>query len=306
MSRAYESYVGALHSIPKEDACTVAATLQRLTLESSLRELTGQAADTFGRWIRQEDRTDEIKERLRINVEVAEDVELAAKELDERLTEEELPLEINRQFSGRLGLSLDTDETGPDWYRHLLSEIAKEFDVDASRLSDDSLAEHLFKAILDELIEAARKQLDEITPEQENEILKQMEDRLEDLSPEDKEKIKQELDIDQVSAQVLWELFRQGRLVAGGVIAAQAAGFGLYLAATTITHAIFTTLLGVTLSFGTYTTITSALAFLINPVTGLLVFAGLGAALLRRQDKKMDRRVCGFALLEIMGSAKHA
>ena len=67
-------------------------------------------------------------------------------------------------------------------------------------------------------------------------------------------------------------------------------GFGSFLAVTTIIHAVFTTMLGITLPFVAYTTATSAVSIATGPV-GVACMLGWGAFQLSKGAKDLNREV---------------
>lgn len=76
------------------------------------------------------------------------------------------------------------------------------------------------------------------------------------------------------------------------------AGFGAYMALTTIMHAVMTTLLGITLPFAAYMTATSALSFFLGPVgVALMVLAVLTVTGTRGQ-KRLDHFVLAYAVTQ--------
>ena len=98
------------------------------------------------------------------------------------------------------------------------------------------------------------------------------------MSPAEKLEIQKSLGIRDLTGKTLREVFLKSGLPVAGLATVQAGGFGAYLALTTIMHAVFTSLLGITLPFAAYTGATSALAFLSGPVGIVLSLgvAGLG------------------------------
>jgi hypothetical protein len=84
-----------------------------------------------------------------------------------------------------------------------------------------------------------------------------------------------------------------GASPAAAMAAVQMTGFGAYLALTTIMHAVFTTMLGVTLPFAAYTGATSFLSVLLGPIgIGLsVVVLGVGSFWAKT---KIDREICAL------------
>lgn len=117
---------------------------------------------------------------------------------------------------------------------------------------------------------------------------KKIDEQLEKMSEERREAIKDALNIEELSGEVLRKaiLSSSGPLATIGIVSLS--GFGAYIALTTVMHAIFTTALGVTLPFGVYTAATSGLAILAGPIGWLLV-VGFGGRQLLKGKKRLSR-----------------
>jgi len=117
---------------------------------------------------------------------------------------------------------------------------------------------------------------------------KEIENQLEKMSEERREAIKDALNIEELSGEVLRKavLSSSGPLATIGIVSLS--GFGAYVAFTTVMHAIFTTVLGITLPFGVYTAATSGLAILAGPIGWLLV-VGFGGHQFLKGKKRLSR-----------------
>jgi hypothetical protein len=87
-------------------------------------------------------------------------------------------------------------------------------------------------------------------------------------------------------------------IAAGGIMAAQASGFGIFLAASTIVGAA-TQAVGIALPFAFYTGMSHAIAIAIGPV-GWLAVAGLGLRSLFKDRRNYDKLGNGIALIAWM------
>jgi hypothetical protein len=73
------------------------------------------------------------------------------------------------------------------------------------------------------------------------------------------------------------------------------------LAATTVLHAIATTMFGVTLSFGVYTGLTSAIAFLLSPAVFLAARDSVPRVhVIARRGPQLAKRAVGMVLVQIL------
>ena len=96
-----------------------------------------------------------------------------------------------------------------------------------------------------------------------------------EMSLEEKLEIQKALNLQNLSGSSLRSAFISTGLPVAGIAALQAGGFGTYLALTTVMHAVFTGILGITLPFAAYTGATSALSFLTGPA-GILISLSVG------------------------------
>lgn len=205
---------------------------------------------------------------------------------------------IAKKAGYRKSISLDEDDVGELVYKCLM-ELAKDYKIDSSKLARQDLLEKVMEKLFEELGKEAEKAIKDMSPEEEEEILKKVREEIYNLPPEKRERILKDLNLQELTAEGLWKLFRNGALTGGTIMGAKACGFGLYMAATTIVHAIFTTLLGITLPFGFYTFLTSSIAFILNPFVAPFLFAGIGFGIYKTQEKKFSRKLLGICLFQI-------
>jgi len=107
--------------------------------------------------------------------------------------------------------------------------------------------------------------------------------------------------LDELSAQALLTFIKTGSSVAIAQLLIAGTGFGAYLFLTTLAKAV-SLLLGVTFSFGTYTALTSTLAFLLSPMFLLFVILGSGGVLWWKTSGQLDDYLIKMVFL--MGKAR--
>lgn len=86
------------------------------------------------------------------------------------------------------------------------------------------------------------------------------------------------LKIDSVTSATVRGIVLHAGTAAGPAIVVQAAGFGAYIALSTIVHAICTTVLSIIVPFGAYTLLSPALAAVSGPLAPALIAAGMARA----------------------------
>jgi len=122
--------------------------------------------------------------------------------------------------------------------------------------------------------------------------LQKMELALDKLSEQEAQDLKKQLNIEELNAQAIKDILAK----AGGsltlMMIPSLAGFSSYIFLTTMIHAIFTTLLGITLPFAFYTSATSLVSLLSGPV-GWIGISGATLYQLRKHKHKLTQTIMG-------------
>ena len=168
-------------------------------------------------------------------------------------------------------------------YTLFIEEIREELDVPDSSLAllsnkiivsaaktDPSINEELdveqkadiiYQKTLQSIISSLEKQSDE----ERDEMIRQLDIELDSLSSDRKELIKQSLQTDHLSGEVLRNSFLKSGVGIGSLITI-GNSFGAYIAINTIIHAIFTSFLGITLPFAGYTGVAKGVSIIAGPI----------------------------------------
>ena len=168
-------------------------------------------------------------------------------------------------------------------YTLFIEEVREELDVPDSSLAllsnkiivsaaktDPSINEELdveqkadiiYQKTLQSIISSLEKQSDE----ERNEMIRQLDMELDKLSSDRKELIKQSLQTDHLSGEVLRNSFLKSGVGIGSLITV-GSSFGAYIAINTIIHAIFTSFLGITLPFAVYTGVAKGVSIIAGPI----------------------------------------
>lgn len=181
---------------------------------------------------------------------------------------EGLLAKIRTQCCARLSVS--GTESDSSVSVKLIHEAAQLYGID-DWLTPAEQAEAVSNRFQEEALSNLRKAVSKMSVQERSGLERQISADLQNLSPEEREKIQRDMKLDELSGEALTTAL----IAAGGPFASigalSAAGFGAYLALTTIIHAVATTLLGITLPFAAYTTATSALSLLTGPIGWALV-----------------------------------
>ena len=154
----------------------------------------------------------------------------------------------------------------PDSSLALLSNkiIASAAKTDSSineELTVEQKADIIYQKTLQSIISSLEKQSDE----ERNEMIHQLDIELDSLSSDRKELIKQSLQTDHLSGEVLRNSFLKSGIGIGSLITV-GSSFGAYIAINTIIHAIFTSFLGITLPFAVYTGVAKGVSIIAGPI----------------------------------------
>ena len=154
----------------------------------------------------------------------------------------------------------------PDSSLALLSNkiIASAAKTDPSineELDIEQKADIIYQKTLQSIISSLEKQSDE----ERDEMIRQLDIELDNLSSDRKELIKQSLQTDHLSGEVLRNSLLKSGVGIGSLITV-GSSFGAYIAINTIIHAIFTSFLGITLPFAVYTGVAKGVSIIAGPI----------------------------------------
>lgn len=162
--------------------------------------------------------------------------------------------------------------------KEILSKVAKLFKINIKMVGPEEVERLFFEKFLEDLIDKLRKKLLNISPEQETELEKKLRQVLARMGKGELNAIRGAVGLDELTAKGLISVFKSGGVTVATLTAMNAAGFGLFLAATTMIKA-FSLLIGVTFGFGIYTAATTFLGFILNPfVAGFIIGSSIGVA----------------------------
>lgn len=150
----------------------------------------------------------------------------------------------------------------------IISSAAKTDSSINEELTVEQKADIIYQKTLQSIISSLEKQSDE----ERNEMIRQLDIELDSLSSDRKELIKQSLQTDHLSGEVLRNSFLKSGIGIGSLITV-GSSFGAYIAINTIIHAIFTSFLGITLPFAVYTGVAKGVSIIAGPI-GWCAFGG--------------------------------
>jgi DNA repair exonuclease SbcCD ATPase subunit len=169
----------------------------------------------------------------------------------------------------------------------IINEVSKKYDL-SDYLTPGQKADIIVNRIEEELLKNLRKQLKKQNSAEAEKTIKVIEKSLDNLDKQEKEALKEALNIEELSGEILRNALLNMGKPAALIAAVQVSGFGAYIALTTIIHAVFTSMLSITLPFAFYTSATSFLALFTGPV-GFLFVIGVGSFQFLLGKNKLNR-----------------
>lgn len=200
--------------------------------------------------------------------------------------------ELHKQFRSNLIKKLgesNTDTISDDMLSAKVIDVAsKAFKKEIEEeLTPAQKADAIYHRYNEKLLAQAQKAYNDATTEQKEKLEKQLDKDIANMSTEQIQELQKALGVDKITGSTLSSMIKTTAGTTTLMLALDASGFGAYVALTTIMHAIFTTILGITLPFAAYTTATSTLAFITGPI-GWIALVGVEAFLLNRSKNKIN------------------
>lgn len=220
----------------------------------------------------------------------------------------ELQLELLLEMGKRLelrGSHLSTDQEMEDFSGHIVEHADKLMvkQVSAYQTYKEAHAgldplQSMVRFQLDQLLQQVGKEMDKASAAKQQEYIAKVQSFVQSMPSEKQEQIKQRLGVDQLTNEVLQKVvLTSGASVLFAVIV-EVSGFAFYTTATSLLASL-AGLLGITLSFGAYTALSSVIAVLASPVFLLLLLGGGGYFLYKSQNRKLQNKMLPILILQI-------
>lgn len=198
-----------------------------------------------------------------------------------------LEYHLREELKKRLGFftkTLDDEALS----KAIVLEAAKHFDHIGADLTIAQKADGVARAYHDRIRENTQKALKKQSTAEAADTVRRMDESIRQMTAEERRQVKDALKIEELTGKTM----RNAVLTAGLPAAAltMTSGMGVFVATTTIMHAVFTTALGITLPFAAYSGTMSVLGFLTGPVGWILV-GGFTAYQLVSGTNKIDREM---------------
>ena len=222
------------------------------------------------------------------------DTDLVQQELNEkadwlgRFDDDQIRVMLLTRIGDHLDINLpqemtagDIDDIGSKIEEETI-ELLRENDDDFGGDTTSEMAQHVMQELFKDLTDRFEEQDEETRGEIVSAILKE----IESMPKEERERLRNELDVDELSREAIRKAIVSGSLGTAFASVVQVAGFGAYMAAVKALAAA-AGLVGITVPFSVYATLTSAIAVAANPLFVVPALLGGGWLLTRYTNNKM-------------------
>ncbi|WP_186429691.1 hypothetical protein [Clostridium sp. BSD9I1] len=171
----------------------------------------------------------------------------------------------------------------------IINLVADHFNIDKN-LTTAQKADGIYRRYFEKVLSSIQKELNTQNQEEAEKTIKEIEKNIENISEHDREKLKEVLGIQNLTGKEIRKVLMKTGTPALIIGTMSATGFGAFMGLTTIIHAVFTTILGITLPFAVYTGATSALSFILGPA-GVAFVAGTTVWQFTKGNKKLKNEM---------------
>jgi hypothetical protein len=183
--------------------------------------------------------------------------------------------------------------------RRVTERAAQALEINAADGMEDSVLESTLRRVfIERLFESLQTTWDGMDTPQRAEAERKLKEFVDELDENAQTELSGFLGGGSITVEAILKSAAGGVVAAAFATGVNATGFGAYLALTTGMHALFTTLLGVTLPFTAYTTATSGLALITGPWL-LLPVALWSIHSFRKQARVWNARLLPYALVAL-------
>ena len=195
----------------------------------------------------------------------------------------------------------DASEPDLNFLRGTLNTLCDTFDIKTKGIPEDQALRYLTDAVLQDLLSRLSESMNRSTTQQQEQVISNILDWYNNAETPEAHRVAfvEATQMSSVTRDALRAQLPHLAGVLGTYAVVTASGFGPYIAITVLTHAMMTSILGVTVPFAVYTTLTSLTAAVFNPLSLLVVGAVVLSSGLGKSSKELRRKCCAFVLAQI-------
>lgn len=181
---------------------------------------------------------------------------------------------------------------------HLSNKIIESAAKTDKTIHEDLDVNQKADIIYQKTLQSIKTSLEKQSVQERDEMIRQLNEELDNLSSDRKELIKQSLQTDHLSGEVLRNSFLKSGVGIGSLITVGST-FGAYIAINTIIHAIFTSFLGITLPFAVYTGVAKGVSIIAGPI-GWCALGGYSVYSLIKTSGKLTSAMMSVIVFIVM------
>lgn len=200
----------------------------------------------------------------------------------------ELDLRLKNQLRGKLEDSISSDDSISV---SVINSVAKHMKL-AEHLTTAQKADGIHRRYLEKALNLMQENLKKQSSTESKRTMEEIDKNIANFNEIDKEKLKELLNIDELTGKEITNVLKRAGAPALIMGTLSASGFGAFMALTTVMHAVFTTIIGVTLPFAVYTGATSTLSFMLGPA-GIALLAGTTIWQVTKGNKNLKNEIMG-------------
>lgn len=204
------------------------------------------------------------------------------------LNRNELNLRLKNLLSDKTDCNSNTEDAIS---AHVINSVSQHMKLGVN-MTVAQKADGIHRRYLEKILNVIQEKLKKQDSTEVNKTINEIEKNISNLNEKDKEQLKKILNVEELTGKEIRNVLLKAGAPSLIMAALSASGFGAFMALTTVIHALFTTILGVTLPFAVYTGATSALSFLLGPA-GIGLVAGTAIWQITKGNKNLKNEIMG-------------
>lgn len=265
-------------------------------IKEGVFSFVGQVIGRFDERLSQQ--IEEARQKFDWNVASLEQISQEERARLEGLDSQEIKSQLRHELVSISGERFSVDDMALE--RKIVADVADLYKIDTAFRSLEDVEREEFCRFIQELIERIQRQLDQMSPEKVALVEQRLFENLSKLPESEREIIKREMDLPELSErQLLQNIRTQGSSLTNRMLSDHQ-GYGIYLALMAATHAVFTTLMGITMPFAFYNAMATLVGFLLGPLGIALITIGGGSYFFKRAQSEYNANLLAFAMVNLM------
>ena len=253
-----------ISKLSDDDVRYQVAVLEECTLSNAFSQMGGTISNKAFSFLGSIRKVIDGKEIMVPEIVTIEDRIKSKYEALQELDREELEIKIRKDLVEKINSASTLEMKNPSDDRisvEIIELACKKYKKDInSNLTFAQKADIIRHRYDEKILSQMQEKLSKQNEQERHETEMAIQKALDEMSGERQEELRQALNMKELNGEVLRKLFVSTAGVSVTLLVMETAGFGAYIALTTVMHAVFTTALGITLPFAFYTGATTLLS----------------------------------------------